>query len=642
MSNGINDNSAKRQQGQAQQQQNEQQQQNHQGRARHTESRSTARAALSSMSGQFSGRVIGRNSNAALSAFAEHASNLLNNLGKNVGTTFDVFTLQPGDHPDVSVPVAVTLGLCAGMRAYYITVVEPGTTRPEDDPRQEGNESYRIFMSSGEAITQDLMHAVEDHLAKVTGTSSNDLLCAGASVYYRENSMDDSRMLDTYCQQAIGVAITTAFVIEEGIEEDTRLTDYDMSAERLILRASMPDHHDLDAAGIPIRNDIVMGLFVQPRQHDSRSRDAEPTSPEYNNLTPLVAASMYTDLMYDPREVEVKSGRRQGSSEWLDTTYTPVVVITDLMAPKQTPNQLLLALGIAFGVRTKGTYLAGLDPRAVSAEMADLRNIGAMQIDIGAENSADGEFGQGFDANDLERYTVADHREFIRQNINDDVMFAMEIPEHGASTWYLEQFALAGEGDQKARQALLDAADNLTGGKFNKLYKDNGGTGAVMHVQEMRYVRGFYHNKNGMRRSSADIDNVARFNILGPTNPQMARLAESVEIDTSRSQYYRSAFMHKVVSACKNVQPIGYSLRYHIESAFIVSLAEAIIECGVRPELNAPYAESSSDRRMSGSRFSNFAGVGRDVNVSMGEVRGIGRRGDSGRFRSAFNRNRDY
>lgn len=637
--NGINDNTARgQQQGQKQQSQQQQQEQPKHRGERQREARQQ-RAALSTAGSGFTGRIVGRATNAFLSTFSETAAELLQRLGRNVAVNFEMYTMQPGDAAAVQAPLAIALAERNGSYAYYATVVEPGTPRPDDQVQQEGQETYRVYISGAEAINSAMLDAVEDRLATITGLPATTFIYAGASVYYRQSDMSDIKAIQDYAHMCVGTALSTKLTLAETSEPDLVLTDYDASSERLILRAEMPEHHDLDAAGIPVRNDIVMTLSAQPYRQDNRGRDRdEPVAPQYNTSEVLASASMYTDLMFSPDEIEIP-GARRGQSEVLYTTYVPTVVITDLIAPQQTPNRLLLALGIAFGARTKSTYLAGLDPRAVCSSMAEYRNIGAMQIDIGAEES-DGEFGKGFDANDLESYTEKDHREFLRQNISDNVIFALEIPEFGASAWYMEMFARAGEGDKEVRKELLNAANELTDGAFDKHYAELGGSGEVIHVQEMRYVRGYYHNKSGQRRSSSDVDNVYRFNILGPTNPKMARLAESIEVDNSRSQYYRSAFMHKVISSCVAMEAVGYTVRYHIESAFMVALARAIMDCGVSPELNAPYADSASDRRAHGGRFAKFAGIGSDIGTTMGEVRRGNIDRDERRFRTAFGRNR--
>ena len=638
MSNGIQDNSRNRSnQGQGGQQQQEQQD-NQSHRTRRTGERERQpQQGLGAMAGLLSNRVYSRNTNTSLNDVAEAVLNTLSKLGSAYGIVYNTLPIQANDSPAVPVPLLVTVAECNGAHAYYVSVIETGTTRPEDRTNTEGNETYRVFVSSGEAITGELIKYVEERVSTWAKMDASKFIYAGASVYYRQNDPADVRAIENYAQLCVGLALATSLAIDEPDFRDLCLTDYTYNGEKLILRAEMPDQHDIDPAGIPLRNDIKMVLCVQAASDNSRNRDADQT-PTYSSAEPLVAASMYTDTIYDPREVKVE-GARRGQEEYLDTTYTPVVVITDLIAAKQTPNQLLLALAAAFGVRNKSTYMAALDPRAVSTEVAHLRNIGALQIDIGAEHDRDGQFGQGFDANDLDNYSQKDHLEFVRQNFNDEVMFALEVPEFGANTWYLEAFARAGEGDVQARKDLLDAADDLTNGAFSVLYRENGGTGKVVDVQEMRYVRGFYHNKNGMRRSNMDIDNVARFNILGDTSPAHARLAEEVEIDQNRSQYYRSAFLHKIVNSCQAIEPVGYSVRYYLESAFIVALSAAVVECGVCPELNSPYAESSTGRRTTGSRFASFSGIGRDVRVNIGEVRSTSG-GRSSPFRNSFQRSR--
>ena len=638
MSNGIQDNSKNRGNTQQGQQGQQQQQQHQQGSNRQENHRPRPqKQGLGAMAGLLSDRVYSRNTNTNLNDISEAVCSVLSKLGSSYGIVFNTLPIQAGDSPSVPVPLLVTVAECNGAHAYYVSVIETGTVRPEDRTNTEGNETYRVFVSSGEAITREMFEYVEERLAAWAKMPADKFIYAGASVYYRQNDPSDARAVENYARLCVGLALSTSITIDEADFQDLRLTDYTYSGDKLILRAEMPDQHDLDPAGIPLRNDIKMVLCVQAAAENNRNRDYDQT-PQYSSAEPLVAASMYTDTVYDPREVKVE-GARRGQEEYLDTTYTPVVVITDLISAKQTPNQLLLALAAAFGVRNKSTYMAALDPRAVSTEVAHLRNIGALQIDIGAEHDRDGQFGQGFDANDLDNYSQKDHLEFVRQNFNDEVMFALEIPEYGANTWYLETFARAGEGDVDARKALLDAADDLTDGKFSEHYRDCGGTGKVVDVQEMRYVRGFYHNKNGMRRSNMDIDNVARFNILGDTSPAHARLAEEVEIDQNRSQYYRSAFLHRIVNSCQPVEPVGYSVRYYLESAFIVALSAAVIECGVNPELNSPYAESSTGRRTTGSRFASFSGIGRDVRVNIGEVRSTSG-GRSSPFRNSFQRNR--
>lgn len=401
------------------------------------------------------------------------------------------------------------------------------------------------------------------------------------------------------------VVASDAWVIDE------RVTNLTFQTE---IKASYA--HFADLTGQPNRGDIVVEmsqLSGKPGQNQQNTAEFQYNTGSARKLVTQIFG--YIDLISTPSAPTNNFGFGVNShlaarAEELKI-FTPRYVITNLDAPEEAAELPIVLQGLATVqvLQNDQRWIAALvqqhkNGAAHAQGGVNIRDLSAIGLEapimvppgyIGGELPKAQRLPLNSAATGDAMLAAA-----IQTHFHDDLLFSMDVPECGASSWITSPFAAAARGDQNAIRDIFEAADLLTKGKFSPIYKaNNGGQMKAPIYNDQMYVNlGFYYDGSG-KRDIRDVDYLAVLNATGDTELETindwANLQANHEVDpmfrlTETRRIQQRLFEGMVIT--------GRAVRITFNPAFIFSLAAAVAEAGLVYETKVGMTAPQGTARM--------------------------------------------
>jgi hypothetical protein len=350
--------------------------------------------------------------------------------------------------------------------------------------------------------------------------------------------------------------------------------------DQMIARVDFTRQHEENIVGLPVRGDIIVGMSAQTQT------DAQFGLQQSRQLTRVTA---YVDLMYQPAAAGFQQAPQMGNmfqqqQPMATQMYQPRLVMTtiDTMTDAVTMELQLLALSTALGLNRNMHWSGTFRTHKGKGNDVDLKDLGA----LGYEINLTGDPQAKPDRLDTRSAEFGDNemRQLINMLIAPKLIYTLDIEEAGELSWIHQTFIAAANGNEDARMAILQAANNLTMGHFQNLFN---AAAPVCYDDQDRIHLGYYYDREGNRRDLRELDYVAILNLAGKTNPKLVEAWEDTHRNTNIALEVRldqrKAILRQLISG--DIVIKGFARRVSFDNTFLDALSEAIVKSGlnVRP-----------------------------------------------------------
>lgn len=412
----------------------------------------------------------------------------------------------------------------------------------------------------------------------------------------------------------------TSTLLASQVASDAWIIDESVVSQTFLNEVKSSWAHFTDLTGQPVRGDVVLEMSMltgrNTNLNNNNSAEFQYNTSQARQL--ITQITSYIDLVYTPQVTTNNfgfGGLNQGMAAKAEElkVYTPRLVVTNVDAPDEAAELPVVLQGLATlqSLYNDNRWIAALVQQhkngAAHAEGGvNIRDLAAIGLEApvltpmmgyGNPEAPKAQRLPLDSANVGDAMLAAAVQTYFHM---DSLLFSMDVPECGASSWITSPFAAAARGDQNAIRDIFEAADLLTGGRFTPIYKgQNGGQMKAPVYNDNMYVNlGFYYSTSG-KRDIRDIDYLAVLNATGDseldTINDWANLQANAEVDpmfrlTETRRIQQRLFESLVIT--------GRAVRITFNPTFIYALAAAVAEAGLVYETKVGMAAPQGTARM--------------------------------------------
>ncbi len=441
---------------------------------------------------------------------------------------------------------------------------------------------------ASDAIRPAFMEIVKSSVTQISGQYR--VVFSDSEVFLAEWDAGNSEQVDPVVINAIAANVTE-------ISKAQGLPDLDLTQVKndgaLVVS---PTFNNPNLPG-PVRADVRIPFNVVPRGLDAQN-DGFARSARVSDV------GLFMDLIYNGTGNQQMLGQNKMHSQFQSDQkiYLAQAVITSLRIPNNcyTTGSVLMALATTMSVIQENAWIQAFKKQHVAGNKLDMTDIGAVGVDLNWEGNQNG-FGAPIDTS-----SAAFTDTFLAQlldTIVSGVQISIDVPECGKETFYTSIFAAAAAGNAAAERDIFNAANQLTGGNFAKLFNpaDN-----VVVRDNAIVLNGYYTDANRERRDIRHIDYLAVMNMAVANGDYImvenwCNSLYNVDMHPAQALFERALIIQNIAGDAKFT---GRSRRVTFTDSFINAFAEALTRTGVRFDVqNTGIDMRSQQRAVPGQRF---------------------------------------
>lgn len=385
--------------------------------------------------------------------------------------------------------------------------------------------------------------------------------------------------------------------------------------ERLTARIDFSGQPNLDIVGSPIRADIqiTMNRSLASQVQEDDYYDQEET---------LNSVSGFVNLEYAPTAPQ-QPQQMQGWGQAPAPTqlFTPTFVITDVAQADwiqaRTPELYMLALSNAYRV-TAGTQWVKTFLPQVGTKGIDPRDIGALGYMTQGQKKIETK---------SDSFTEENFVELMTALVRPTPTFLIDVNpvgDNAAIENYFVDAAFEGSNKQRAKQRLVQACDNLTGGAFSRHFGPANAEIVVPYQQEIHLG---YYLEGDEKQDIRNLDVLAMLNLTQGNQQDFFdwyRTYVDTSIPSVLNLQRREQMERQYLS--KSLRITGRAIRLLFTPQFIESLNAATQEAGVQVDFEN-VTSVMGGQRFAGNSLVNQYAVSRNATMSYGGGVGQGQGG---------------
>ncbi len=454
-----------------------------------------------------------------------------------------------------------------GVTAFVSTLLLEGASHPLSprviqDPNT--NRNREVITTIGDVWDDAFWKKVETRVAGAVGASAK-IYDVSALVVPAEFDPEDEDLT----RKLVYLATSPAAMASAG-GKYRPMTVADLAkGQNLISRADWSGQPATDLLGRPVRSDVALTTALSIDNQGSQWRSERS----------LIDLQGYIDVNYvgkSPLNNGMMGQQAMGSqvymAEFVISNFGSSFVDLDL-------TRLLFGIAQAAALDADSSWVRGFLPRAGKSGELNLRDIGALGLDIDMTGAG----AKRIDTSSKAGFNNQALIEMIQTFFYRQMLVSIVVDQTGPLNWVLSDLVAACKGnDQAAQRRVLTAANTLTNGRFGNHWK-GGAIGVIRHIN----LLGTYTDSTGKVRPLSDIDYLGALNLFGDVsledfrrwtatfeNPDMPL---AVRID-ERTQLLRGRV--------ENVKVSSYGYHLTLATEFLGALVQSMVEGGmiVRPE----------------------------------------------------------
>jgi hypothetical protein len=368
-------------------------------------------------------------------------------------------------------------------------------------------------------------------------------------------------------------------------QRDPSFTDLDLSRyqrdAQLIAQVNFNEPDMVDYVGLPVRNDISITLSA----NSNNKQNANAINSQDRSMT-VSRLGGFIDLMWAPQEAQITPYGMP--PQGVQPKFAARLVLTNMEnVMKMTVASQLLALVTSLSLREGTNWYPYYTPRHVTGKNKDidLRDIGAINLEANVLNEAGG-YGARIDTKSASFNNIELGR-LISAAIRPGLTYSMDVSECGSDTWYNGVFAAAAAGNVAAANAILEAANKLSGSVFGQLYNSNE---APVIINDDRIHLGYYVGADGQKHDLRKIDYLAVMAINAEKDKGAAQAWSDTFLRTDIAAVQRLDARKKMITDMVRGDVVftGFAQRVTFSNRFLESLAKACQQVGLDVRVSSP------------------------------------------------------
>lgn len=478
--------------------------------------------------------------------------------------------------------------------AYHSYLIEQSGKPLAPEIRNVGGQQIELMRLPSDANDAVLRELVEKAvMAKFPG---QPIVQTASEVVPKSFKLDDNNALWMLYVNGI-------LACRQGLDAAFNSTDMNLSKaskdSSLIVRVERNTSEVKTTSGLPCRSDVVMTTIARSLMQ------SVPGSVNTQRTDVMAQVTGFTDFIWvkKPTPAAGPWGQPQAVQPGQNLgLYQPLFVITNMMpeAVQSLPAQLL-TLATAGILNEDRRWTFSMLPRKGTGRKREtnIHDIGAVGYDANFQGNPDG-VGARIEGTDKDDFTLGKLNDLLSMVASPELLFAVDVPECGSTSWQHGIFAAASEGNKAAIDDIVAAADYLTNGNFKKFWQG----GQVCFNYGGRIHMGYYHTNDRGMCDLRDIDYLAVANLIGDRDMNtVRRWSESFNnesVDLAVRLQWRKAILDTL-----SPEYTGWGRRVVFSGHFMQALGQACSAAGLvlKPEL--PYSDVSSDVRTTASFVPN-------------------------------------
>lgn len=468
--------------------------------------------------------------------------------------------------------------------AYHTLIVE--ASAPALMPRNEviKNMNVEIMLVTSDSYDNDLLVMVVDAVRKeYPGLNIFNTL---ATVVPRSFN-DTDKILVQKLAANTGIALSTELELRSNGPEFNLVNAAGDS--KLQVALSFSNQTTDNMVGQPVRSDVSVQFISQqtkwsPNVSVNSGERAEPISSLSGFIDLVWFRSMAPANNYVPQQQPMQYGM---AGPVPTQQYFPRFVITSMESDfAATPSFQLLQLVTATAIGAEGNWMHSFKqtPTAGKKRRSNWHDIGAIGIEVNAD-SVKGVVGQRFDTTG-DNFRADQLKNMLSAFITEGMVLSLDVSECGPDTWRTNLFSAAANGFPEAVDAIIGAANQLTGGYFSKMFQP--GT-PIFDDLGNRIHTGYYIDDDGAKRDIRELDYLGVANKAGDTSPESIRDWSDTFTQIKIPLEVRLSARKKMIM---NIIPdaifTGFAHRVTFTTDFLTALTAACRQAGLDMSIVTP------------------------------------------------------
>lgn len=438
---------------------------------------------------------------------------------------------------------------------------------------QIGTQQLPVTRYTEEVLNEFYLETISDLLAEAyPGYAQHN---ASACVVPRNFNWEDVDAVRSLVNNASWAVVNK--VVTRLNPDETRINLAEFGQDAFLqLNPSFRQADSQDHLGRPVRSDCMMTLTAVPTRNDRR--DALQGGERPINLANIFG---FTDLVWAPTQTNYGF-----AAQGPNFKFAARQVLTCLENTRyNTVEAQLLALAAAYRLNENNTWYMGFLPSTAQYKKGaiNLKDIGALNIEANVYNEPSG-FGGVIDTSSA-TWTPLELGKFLNQAVRPGLSISVDVSRCGPDTWFNEIFSAASLGDVDAQRAILEAANNLTGGHFGTFYKNNEPPFVVL---EETVLMGTYRKADGTLGDLRDFDHLAVLNLVGTNDPTIGAQWSDTFTRLDQPNEKRVQARASLLSNLESTVTItGTAQRSTVSSGFMKALVDSIAATGQQMRLGS-------------------------------------------------------
>lgn len=537
------------------------------------------------------------------------ASEVLNKLAKAMGDLYEeaaakdfTYTLIPVDMNNtssLSVSVLVlavqdTEKLNLGV-AYHTLIVEASAEAPAPRYVPINGVNVEVVRTLAEAFDATMIREVQERVARAFPRETN-LFNTEATLVPRDFKIEDKERL-------YRLAANTAYACSQELQvRDSNFIDLNLARaehdSNLQVRTLFNQPQQEDAVGSPQRADVVIDFSAAPLNQNQNQQNLERTQ-SVSRLTGFI------DMVWDPLvQQQGQFGMPQpaawGAPQMSTVCYAARLVITQLESTQAlTIGSQLLALVPAVALSENNAWTQNYKSAGFSAGK-DIRDIGAIGYEVKLSNDPN----VGYDRVDTksDSFKPEHLHQLLSMTFRPGLIISLDVPECGPQTWYNSVFGATAEGDPRAIEAVLRAANMLTNGNFQNFFDPS--KSRIAMDENNRIQLGYYTNPvDGQRHDLREIDYLAILNLVGDKDLSVVKKWSNTFLASTPIEQRLAERKQIITGVAPDAVITGYARRVTFSQDFITALVGASKAAGLTMRASTNYQDLSTFERATGQHL---------------------------------------
>lgn len=528
----------------------------------------------------------------------------LREIYKTAGPGYEI-SIRALDNNNIPMLRFSALLVCVKIRnakpervAYHVLLL--GATGEKISPLVEtlNQQQIEITRVESDAIDAKLLSIAQE--AVESFYPQHQAFFADAEVVPRDFNIEDKARVHMLAYNAGQACCYQLELVAKG----KNYTDYNIEkmkgGSNLVVKMGVPRTTIEGILGEPIRADILIN-FVSELPRIPGNREVSLNTADQQTKVSEVAG--FIDTIWCP--MDTNNSPFQPVQQVNTQKYAARFVITNIASNfSYSPAAILLALSTATAVRDNSNWIQAFSPTPKTG--LDLRDCGALNIEANLERNPS-QIGEKMDIK-AANFTLTSLNQYIAALYRPGLVLSIDVPEYGASNWFLSLFteaASVGQHAASARNFLIHAANQLTNNHFGKYFHSN----APIFSDVQRVHMGYYTDSDGNRRDIRDYDYIAVANLINKNDPGPLR-------DWSDT-YYRTDYpeeqrLHARLNLLRNmvtgIEITGFAKRITFSVDFIDALVSGEKDAGLSSQIQTP---------LSYTDFNQQRGVGTFIGTAL-------------------------